>query len=542
MSFQVIDKLKTTASQMAQNSFLYDWSLSGKSPDRLIIKPVDLWTGDAKRGQSLLDAAGIAERTGPLWDASWWDPETADDLWTTHMHGFSWLRDLRALGGPLAKEQGRLMIENWIERYEHWNAKTWRSDITGRRIAMWIRHADFFCDENQLEFEEAFLTSIAKQATHLSNRITAKQGMQQLQATKGLMFAGIACENQKEWLEKAHTALSKYIEQNIDEDGGHKSRSPAIMLEVLEILIDIRTALKAGARHEPDTLNNTIENMSSVLRLFLHHDRKFALFHNTQEHESDEINAVLSAAGTRKNTKQSLEKTGFERLEIGRSLLIIDTGQAQDPFYDKQAHAAPLSFEFSYGKERIFSNCGTHPISAEWQDALRFTAAHNTACLDQRNACEIKKDGTFGRKVTQTTLHREETKDAALIVASHNGYAPLNGITHTRKLYLGDEGHDLRGEERFTSAFMLIKPIEIAVRFHLHPDVTISSIKEGEEMLLRIPGGIGWRFVRSDGVLELEDSLYLGTGIEPRKTKQIVIYGQMHGDHAAVKWALKREE
>ncbi|MCK5374498.1 MAG: heparinase II/III family protein, partial [Alphaproteobacteria bacterium] len=152
-----------------------------------------------------------------------------------------------------------------------------------------------------------------------------------------------------------------------------------------------------------------------------------------------------------------------------------------------------------------------------------------------------RKDGHFGRKVTHTHVHRENAKDAALIVASHNGYVSLNGITHTRKIYLGDEGRDMRGEDDFTCGFDLVKSVETAVRFHIHPSVTASLINEGKEVLLRMHGGQGWRFKHDAGQLKLEDSVYIGKGIIPRKTKQIVVYGQMNSDQARIKWSFKRE-
>lgn len=541
MPLHLIENLKTTASQMKCNSFFYDWSLSGTSPDRLIVKPVDPWPGDSEKAKNLLSAAGVGERTGPAWNSDWWEPVNADELWVSHMHGFSWLRDLRTLGGAVAKEQGRIMIENWLETFDHWHEEAWRPDITAKRISMWICHHDYFCENANSEMEETLLNAIAKQAKHISNSIDKIRGIEKFESIKGLLYAGIAIESQEKWIEHALERLKLSFENQILPDGGHVSRSPAITLDVIEILVDIRSALKAANYPVPEQIDETIEKMSTAIRLFRHRDRKFSLFHGTQEQNSETIDAVLASAGTQKKTKKTLEDTGFERLEIGRGLIIIDTGRAPERPYDTQAHASPLAFEFSYGKNRIFTGCGSHPIDPEWQEALRFTSAHNTACIDQRNACEIKKDASMGRKVTKTTTHREETEDAALLVASHNGYAPLNGIIHARKLYLSDEGSDLRGEDDFACAMGLVKPVEIAIRFHLHPDVKISEQKEGEPLILRVPGGTSWRFVHSEGAIKIEDSLHLGNGITPQKTKQIVIHGNMSSDQARLKWALKRE-
>ncbi len=541
MPFHMINSLKSKAGHMAYNTPLYDWSLRGSAPDRLIVKPVDPWPGNAERAQELLDAAGVVDRTGPQWYAEWWNPEDSDDVWTSHIHSFSWLRDLRTLGGARSKEQGRLMIENWIDNYDQWDAKSWRTDILGRRISMWVCHYDYFCGSFNADFDDSFLNILAKQAKHLSNALGSGNGSAHLQAIKGLIYAGIAMEGHEKWIEQGLSALSKTLEEQILKDGGHISRSPAIMLDVLEILVDIRSALKAGDYPAPNYLSAKIERLSAALRTLRYRDRKFGLFHGAQEGEIAAIDSILAQAGTHKKTKQSLPDTGYERVELGRALLVMDTGNAPKYPYDKAAHASALGFEFSYGKERLLVGCGSHPTSTQWQEALKFTAAHNTACLDYRNSCEVRKDGHFGRKVRESSCSREGTKDATLIIASHNGYVPLNGITHTRKLYLGDEGQDMRGEDEFTCAFDLIKPVETALRFHIHPAVTASLINDDQDVLLRMPGGIGWRFKHDVGALKLEDSVYFGSGITPRKTKQIAIYGNMNTNHAAVKWSLKKE-
>ncbi len=541
MVFHMIENLKNKASHMAYNSFLYNWSLSESPPDRLIVRPVDPWPGDLEKAQHLLDAAGVGARTGAKWCGEWWTPEDGDNIWLSHMHGFTWLRDLRALDGGLSREQGRLMIESWIDCNDNWQIDSWRGDLIGCRLAMWICHYEFFCANASEEFEDKFLSSIVKQAKHLSNALDKSHGIARLEAIKGLLYAAIALDGHEKWIEQALNALKIEANSQILPDGGHASRSPAILLDALEIMVDLRIALQAGGYPAPEFLGDVIDNMSGALRLLRYNDRKLALFNGGQEGDNAAINLILAQAGAHKKPPKSLKDSGYERLELGRSMLVMDVGKIADASYDEHAHASALGFEFCYGKNRLFVSCGSHPVSEEWRDAMRFTGAHNSVCLDYRNSCEIKKDGHFGRKIMQSTIHREETKDAALLIASHDGYVPLNGITHTRKIYLADEGHDLRGEDMLSCAFELTKPVETAIRFHLHPSVSCSFINDGQEILLRMPGGVGWRFSRSAGGLALEDSLYLGSGITPRKTKQIVIYGQMSEDEACVKWTLKRE-
>lgn len=540
-AFHLINTLKAKAGQMAYSSFLYDWSLSENPPDRLIVKPADPWKGDADKASELLIASGVGDRTGPQWHDHWWTPEDADDIWTNHMHSFIWLRDLRTLGGGLAREQGRMMIASWVTRYKNWNAQSWRSDILGKRLSMWIAHYDYFCASADEEFQELFMASLVKQARHLYNALGDTHDTEFFDAVKGLLYAGLALEGHERWIEYALSSLERGISRQILEDGGHASRSPALLLKALEAMADMKSALCAGGYPIPDFFEDSVQNMCGALRFFRHGDRRLALFHGTQEGENSVIDSILAQAGARGKARYSLPFSGFERASLGRSLLLLDVGKSPEFPFDEITHASPLAFEFSYGNSRILTSCGAHPTSKDWNEALRFTAAHNTATLDYRNACEIRKDGHFGRKVTQFSLDRQETNEAVLLTASHNGYASLNGISHSRKLYLGSEGHDFRGEDDFAAKGKLMCDVEIALRFHLHPSVKVELEEETNNAILTVPGATRWRFILSAGELVLEDSMYLGKGITPRKTKQIVIYGQMSDSLAQVKWRLKHE-
>ena len=262
--------------------------------------------------------------------------------------------------------------------------------------------------------------------------------------------------------------------------------------------------------------------------------------------DEDRIDSVLQQAGVRGKLLNGLPCTGFERIALGRSSILMDCAVVPTWPYDAGAHAAPLSFEMCYGRERLFVNCGSHPVDPVWRDALRSTGAHSALGMDHRNACEIKDSqngmgGHFARKVRMPSTLREDLKHAVLLEASHDGYEALNGFTHKRRIYMSDQGHDVRGEDILSAAALPAKPVDIAVRFHLHPKVMASLIRDGQEALLRLPGGVGWRFHHGGGHLALEDSVYLGQGGEVRKTKQLAIYGQITDSKAQIQWALKRE-
>ncbi|MCB9990495.1 MAG: heparinase II/III family protein [Rhodospirillales bacterium] len=540
----LLRSLRAKAGQFAFNNVVYNWSLGGSVPHGFITQLADLWPGDAERGRWLCSGAFAMDGETLALHNDCWEPSGVGPHWLRHMHGFDWLRDLKALGGDAPRLQARAMIESWIKRYNLCQPSVWRADYTGRRLAGWIALYDFFGESADEDFQDQFFVSLIRQARHLSRAAPGNApGLPAFYAVKGLIYAGIALQGRESWLEQGLDLLEQETGKQILPDGGHISRSPAQLCEVLQIFIDVRQALIAGEYPVPERMAHTIDRMAQALRFFRYADRHFALFHGTQEGDLTLIDAVLNRSNARGKVLPGLPQSGFERMTLGRSMVMVDCGTPPPSPYDTDAHASPLAFEFVYGKERVFVCCGSHPLDPAWQDSLRATAAHNTLGIDYRNSCEIRdhQHGHFGRKPRKVTMLREESKDAVLVEATHDGYVPLNGITHRRRLYLGASGHDLRGEENLTCSIGTVKPAEVTLRFHLHPRVLVSLIQNGEEALLRLPGGAGWRFFHSAGKLSLENSIYLGQGTRPRKTKQLVITGRMDCDTAQIKWALQRE-
>jgi uncharacterized heparinase superfamily protein len=113
------------------------------------------------------------------------------------------------------------------------------------------------------------------------------------------------------------------------------------------------------------------------------------------------------------------------------------------------------------------------------------------------------------------------------VEATHDAYVPLFGFTHERKVTMSPQGLMVTGADRLVASNgkMGGKPpaagLSFAVRFHIHPDVRVSRL-EGGGILLKLPGGEGWRFRGGGGEVSVEESVYLGGGVL-RRTEQLVI-------------------
>jgi uncharacterized heparinase superfamily protein len=535
--------MKQQALSAACGSPFYNWLLSSSAPpSQLAVRLADPWTGNADAGRQMCRGFFPCNGTSfRFYDDVWEDAESHPEAFDA-LHSFTWLRDLRSLGGDQSRRLARHLVDRWMETHDRWEARTWRPDLLGQRITMWLAFYDFFCGSADEEFQKRYFGSLTRQARHLSRSLpSGLVGIPLLRAARGLVYAGLSFPGREAWVLDGFETILKEIPHQFLSDGGHVSRSPQQLAEGTQILLDLRYALGRAGLPVPESIQHAIDRAGQGLKFFRYGDKKLGLFHGGQEGDVCLLDSVLSQIAGPSRPLRALPESGFERASVGRALLMFDVSSVPEKPYDGNAHSAPLSFEFSYGRERIFTNCGSHPVHEEWRQVLRHTAAHTALTLGGRPAHDLHENGGVGRRHRSIECIRAETRDTCLLDATHDAYASLNGVSHRRRLYLCDRGNDLRGEDTLFADLAPESSADIAIRFHMHPRVLVSLVKEGEEALLRLPSGLGWKFFIVGGQLSLENSIYLGSGGRPVKTKQLVIRARMDADRLQLKWALQRE-
>ena len=332
-------------------------------------------------------------------------------------------------------------------------------------------------------------------------------------------------------------AFERELPAQLLPDGGHRSRNPSFQLEVLRDLIDTRSVLRTALIEPPAVLQDAIGSMAPMLRLFRHGDRRLALFNNSVEEDGVLVDLVLTRSETKGRAPDQAAKSGFQRLQAGQSLVIVDTGRPPPHGFDRDAHAGLLSVELSHGRDRIIVNCGGYRgARPAWQRAARASAGHSVLVVADTNAVEVRTDGALGPGPSAVRCERAEDGGHQWIAASHDGYRAQFGLTYSRELYLAADGDDLRGEDRLTGG----PGIAFAVRFHLHPAVQASLVADGGAAILRLPGGAVWQLRAAGAEMSLGESVYLGSG-EARKTQQVVLSGTTDPEGALVRWAVRRE-
>jgi uncharacterized heparinase superfamily protein len=494
----------------------------------------DPWPGDPVRGANILKRELELNGTvGQLAPVTFLDGQGSDML-RSYAHGFTWLRDLRALGTDAARMRARTLVQDWMSLPQH-EALVDRPDVAGARIAAWLGHYDFFAASADDGFRQRLMGRLVADARSLAAALpTEELDARALTALKGLIAAAVALPEHAAFLTRAMRVLPPEIARQVLPDGCHCERSPAQVLNALQDLTEIRALLQAAQAQPPAALAAAIERMAPALRGLRHGDGGLALFNGSKEEDPALVELVLAQAGRAGRAPMALTEGGFHRLQAGRSVLIVDCGPPAPPKLDRLAHAGTLSFELSVGRDRLIVNVGAAPAAGpQWRDATRATAAHSTLVIADTSSSELRAEG-LGRKPEKVEVQRQEANGAHWLEASHDGYLKPYGAIHRRRLYMSESGEDIRGEDVVEAA----DPQPYTVRFHLHPDVDANAQQDGESVLLRLPSGSGWR-LRADGArLTLEESIYLG-GPQPRRAEQVVLTGYQDGPQQ-VKWAITK--
>ncbi len=503
-------------------------------PDAPAVPVRDPWPGEPARGAALLRGELVLNGvSAALRPGTGFAPSGGLGM-RCHAYGFSWLRDMRALGTDAARVRARALVQDWMEA-RHPDPLAGRPEVIGTRIAAWLGHYDFFAASADDAFRQRLMARLVSDARTLGAVLPPEElDLRGLTALKGLVAAGLALPEHVGSIARVLRVLPSEIARQILADGSHDERSPAMLLGALQELIEIRSLLQTANAPAPPALPQAIERMSPVLRSLRHGDGGLALFNGTTEGEVALIDLVLSQAGRGVRGTPVLSAGGFERLQAGRTVLVVDCGPPPAAKLDRFAHAGTLALELSVGRDRMITNLGAAPLAGpEWRDATRATAAHSTLVVADTSSSELHEDG-LGRRPTHVERQRQEANGAHWLEASHDGYRRPFGAVHRRRLYLAESGEDIRGEDSVEAA----TPQPYALRFHLHPTVDASLQQDGEAVLIRLPSGSGWRLRAEGARMTLEESLYLG-GSEPRRTEQVVLTGFQDGPQH-VKWAITK--
>ena len=139
-----------------------------------------------------------------------------------------------AADSAITRANARSLIDEWINIQGGWNTTGWRADVLSRRIICWLSQAPFILQDADARFYRRFIRSLSRQVRYLRRSLNeTRDGLPRLQAVIALTYATLCMQGQSGYLRSNVRRLIDELPTQILPDGGHISRNPGTLIELM---------------------------------------------------------------------------------------------------------------------------------------------------------------------------------------------------------------------------------------------------------------------------------------------------------------------
>ncbi len=415
-----------------------------------------------------------------------WDNPKSEKLWVYNLHYFD---DLNAQNSEDRRAWHDALIKRWISENPPGQGSGWEPYPTSLRIVNWVKYS---IDGPGLDQSAEY--SLAVQARWLMRRLEWHLlGNHLFANAKALVFLGVYFDGPEaeKWRTTGLKILKRELPEQLLPDGGHFELSPmyhALMVEdLLDLLALVAVAEEPSLRRLGHVLREALRRALRWLAALTHPDGGIAFFNDAAMGVAPD-NAELMDYAMRLGlqappspSSKHLVDSGYLRLELGTATLLADLARIGPDYLPGHAHADTLSFELSYGAQRVVVNSGTsvYGLGAE-RLRQRGTGAHSTVTVAEQDSSEVWSGFRVGRRARVTVYEVQTTGVEMGFAASHDGYRALPGAPrHSRQAKLTQTG--LRVVDQVSGN------LPAQARYFLHPDVSVTH--DGSTAQLTLPNG-----------------------------------------------------
>lgn len=535
--------------KLARGSIWSRLTGSSKKPLRLTAVPRDHVLGDRARGDALLAGRFIlGDDMISLADLDFAALGATSSL-ATAFQGFAWLRDLAAAAG---RDRGAKLAEamagRWLIAHGTRVDEAWAPALWGERVLFWTAYAPYMLSSRDTGYRSALLNTLARGARHLdTNADRAPPGLDRITAWAGALAAALLIQGGAPRVARAEAGLMRALAAAQFEDGGLMSRSPHEQILLVDRLGLLRAAYFAAKQTLPDALESAAAAALAALHGVTMGDGALSSWQGGNAGDAARIAALVEGCGLRARPLRAARGWGYQRLSALGTIIVIDAAPPPPARMAPLGTASTLAFEMSDGAQRLVVNCGgpgpvPSELPAELILALRTTGAHSTFNLNDCNSTAIIDDGALGKGVDDVVINRAEDNDSSRLDASHDGYVRGFGLLHERSMILGNDGKEVRGQDKLTpkGRKKIKADVPYAIRFHLAPGVEATPTADGMGAILRASGSPPWNFRCRGAMLGIEESLYVDHRGVPLPTQQLVVIGEVSALGGTIAWQFRR--
>ncbi|WP_320201055.1 heparinase II/III family protein [Agrobacterium sp. rho-13.3] len=526
--------------------------VADRTPNGLVAAPTDLRAVDPYVAQELV--SGRIALAGRILDTGGISPfllEMPSSAFEERLHAFSWLRHVRASKSDEACTRARVLVSDWIALHgRRVSGVAWAPETAAQRLIAWLSHSPVVLQNADALFYRRFLKSLCYHVRYLS--LIAKHapdGEIRLKIRIALAVASISLPNRASKIARYGMKLDRELERQVLPDGGHVSRNPRVMLDLLLDLLPLRQSYINLGHDVPPGLVPAIDRMFPAIRFFRHQDGDLALFNGSTATLANELVSVLRYDETSGRPSRALPDIAYQRLSAEDTVVIVDTGFPHSMELSRGAHCGCLSFELSSVRNRFIVNSGFPPYATvDFKRASRSTAAHSTVTIDDTSSSRVSRSRLLGpivvQGVTEVDVQRQtDQKGADVLLASHDGYLREFGVVHARELELNAAGSKIKGRD------LVLTPqgdkkraplsIEAVSRFHIHPSIELSRLDD-ESIMMRALDGTSWLFSAPGQQVVITDDVFMADASGIRPSHQIEIPFTVP-ETSEIRWIIERK-
>ena len=438
-----------------------------------------------------------------------------------------------------SKKTTHTVVNNWIDKNNRYNKKSWTFDITSKRIISWLSNHKLTYEDSDEDFKKKFNHSVQKQTNHLLNEIKNLSGVEnKIVGCAAIILAGLVFKNEGKYLNNGLNFLKKIIKTAIDNQGFPKSRNIKQLIYYLKYFIIIREWFKESQNTIPEYINETIYYLGQNYAFIWQNINQDILFNGNCISNNNDFDQYLKRFGyIFKN--ENKEIAGYAILKNKKIILAMDVGGNPNNDFSKFYQSGALSFEiFSNGK-KLITNSGYFANKENKLNKLsKSTALQSTLSIEDYSSCNFRKFGRSdlivdkGIRIIKKNVVFES--NYWKISGSHDGYLKKFKTIHEREIEFYPEQMKFIGFDKLLSKD---KPqnIKFDIRFHLEPNTKIMKTQDNKSILIELEDE-GWKFNCEDLDINIDNGLYLGIKNSYKENQNICISGICKEENQTVKW------
>ena len=200
--------------------------------------------------------------------------------------------------------------------------------VLARRVISFMSASPFLLDGVDAATYRRFMRALSQHSARLRLAAISEQHAQvRLECALGLLHIGLSIDKSDELVSTGIQLANREFAQQIGSDGGHASRNPGVLINLLLDTLPLRQCFLVRGLEPPAPMLAAIDRMMAMTRHMRHADGAIALF-NGAGYVPRDVLATLIAYDDVTQTPQTGIDGGYARLTAADAVVIADVGQA----------------------------------------------------------------------------------------------------------------------------------------------------------------------------------------------------------------------